>query len=273
VGTEVSPTRLLPSPTRLLPSPTRLLLTPPLSGALNMALDEVLLAGLGQPVIRVYEWQPHTITLGYGQRSTDLDEQACRRWGLDVTRRLTGGRAVLHGDELTYSVIAPPEALGGVRNISESYNRLCACLIAALGRAGISVAMSERHGGSSGHDPACFASAAGGDLCVDGRKLMGSAQCHKLGGVLQHGSLPRTVHDQQIAECLQRPPGATIGWTCLRELGVDLTPESFAEHLAAGFEPLLGPIEPVAQPTKDEWREAEALAESKYATEAWVRRI
>ncbi len=251
----------------------RLLLTPPLSGALNMALDEVLLAHLGEPVVRVYEWLPHTITLGYGQRAADVDHDACRRWALDVTRRLTGGRAVLHGDELTYSVIASPDSLGGVRNITESYHRLCACLIDALGRAGLSVAMSERHSGGTGHDPACFASAAGGDLCVDGRKLMGSAQCHKLGGVLQHGSLPRTVNDQQIADCLRRPTGATRGWTCLRELAVELTPSQFAAHLAAGFERLLGPFSPLAEPTADEWAQAEALAASKYAQADWVTRI
>lgn len=251
----------------------RLLVTPPLTGALNMALDEVLLASGGAPVIRVYEWLPHTITLGYGQRSTDVDEAACRRWGLDVTRRLTGGRAVLHGDELTYSVIAAPDALGGIRNITESYHRICACLIAALARAGITVALSDRHGGGTSHDPACFASAAGGDLSVDGRKLMGSAQCHKLGGVLQHGSLPRTVHDQQVADCLRRPAGATRGWTCLSELGIDLTPNQFAEHLAVGFEPLLGPTGPVAEPSADEWQAAQALAATKYGVEDWVRRI
>jgi lipoate-protein ligase A len=254
---------------------SRLLLTPPLPGALNMALDEVLLRAIGEtgPVVRVYQWSPPTLTLGYGQSAGDVDFAGCAARGVDVTRRLTGGRAVLHADELTYSVLVPADLLGVGRNVTQAYEMLSGGLARALGELGLDLGFSQRHRPDSGRDPACFASALGGDLTADGRKLVGSAQCHKFGGILQHGSLPLSVDLGLLAACLHRPPRARGDWTCLRELGRDLTPTAFAQALGRGFAGLCGPLGEPATPTPAETAAAEELARARYATDEWVRRL
>jgi lipoate-protein ligase A len=243
-----------------------------------MALDEVFLLSPAEPVLRVYQWRPACLSLGYGQRLAEIDRDGCAARGVDVTRRLTGGRAVLHAaDELTYSVILPAALLPVGRNISAAYDWISGGLRAALAQLGIEVERTERHG-AEGHDPACFASALGGDLAVDGRKLLGSAQCHKYGGILQHGSLPVTVDDDLLAGCLHRPPtAAPRAWTCLADLGRSVTPERFGQALAAGFAPLLGaPLfsTPRAdRPTAAEWALADRLVREKYGAESWTGRI
>ncbi|MBI2300291.1 MAG: lipoate--protein ligase family protein [Armatimonadetes bacterium] len=254
----------------------RLILTPPLPGALNMALDEVLLEGATRtgPALRLYAWSSPALSLGYGQRSDEVDFTGCREHGVDVTRRLTGGRAVLHADELTYSVVVPQELVGGLRGITESYRILSGGLIRALAELGLTaVCQPRRADARAARDPACFATALGGDLSVDGRKLIGSAQCHRFGGILQHGSLPIRLDAPLLAACLRRPPAAEVSWTCLAELGVEPDTARFAGALAAGFAPVFGAAPEPAEPTPDEWAAATALAQSKYAADEWVRRL
>lgn len=253
----------------------RLLLTPGLTGALNMALDEVHLRQVadGEPVVRVYTWQPWCLTLGYGQTSADVDRAACAAHGIDVTRRLTGGRAVLHAAELTYSVIVGAAQLDVGRNVTAAYQALSGGLAAGLATLGLATGFSERHRTETGRDPACFASALGGDLTASGRKLVGSAQCHKFGGILQHGSLPARIDEDLLAACLNRPPAAGRDWTCLEELGVSVSADQFARALAAGFEGLLGDLGEPREPTPEEWSAAAELAAERYADQEWIFRL
>ena len=253
----------------------RLLLTGPLTGAENMALDEWLLRAVTTtgPVMRVYTWQPPTVSLGYGQRCADLDDQACARLGFDVTRRLTGGRAVLHQHELTYSVAVEAERLNVGRSVTKAYGLLSGCLIDALARVGIEAGCRPSHRPrGEDRDPACFAATIGGDLAVGDAKLVGSAQCHKFGGILQHGSLPERIDDEALAACLHRPSAPRREWTCLEELGLSLTVEALAEALAGGFAELLGGRAVIGEPTEREWAGMRELAE-KYASDEWVKRI
>jgi lipoate-protein ligase A len=251
----------------------RLIVTEALPGALNMALDEVLLAGLGAPVLRVYRWRPACVTLGYGQSAADVDFEGCARRGVDVTRRLTGGRAVLHAaDELTYAVLVPADLLAVGRNVTAAYAKLCEGLLRALEILGITAEWSARHAGGP-RDPACFAAAQGGDLAVGGRKLLGSAQCHRFGGILQHGSLPLTIDESLLADCLRRPAGAAVDWTCLSELGVTVDAAGFGAALAEGFEPLFGGRAEGEAPKDGECAAARALAAEKYGAAGWVRRL
>ncbi len=221
-------------------------------------------------MLRLFSWSPPAISLGYAQRSDDVDFEACRRRGIDATRRLTGGRAVLHDDELTYGVVVEADRLRVGRSVTRAYALLCGGLIEALAAVGIEVAMTAA-GQRGERDPACFASALGGDLAVGGRKLVGSAQCHRHGGILQHGAIPRTIDDQALADCLRRPAGRRE-WTCLAELGVELSAESFASHLADGYAELLGGRAEIGAPSAEEWAGMRELA-AKYAGADWVRRL
>jgi lipoate-protein ligase A len=169
----------------------RLLVTPPASGAENMALDEALMdraRATGEWTLRVYGWATPTISLGRNQSARDrYDLDRIRSRGLAVVRRPTGGRAILHDREVTYSVTAPTGAAG---ELGESYRRINALLVAALNTLGVaaSVASPSTRAISPGMSP-CFDTPAAGELVVDGGKLAGSAQWRIDGALLQHGSI------------------------------------------------------------------------------------
>lgn len=185
----------------------RLLLTPPLPGADNMALDEALMArarGTGESVLRVYEWNGPTLSLGRNQQAAGLyDAEAAARSGIGFVRRLTGGRALLHHREITYSVTAPAERDASIRESYEWINRL---LIDGLSRLGVQASLATGRGTAMapGVTP-CFEVPAKGELVVGGRKLVGSAQWRDAGALLQHGSM-LVDDDQSLAVSLLRSP-------------------------------------------------------------------
>jgi lipoate-protein ligase A len=168
----------------------RFLLTPPFAGAENMALDEALMERArhtGEYVLRVYSWSRPTISLGRNQTAQgryDLDR--IRTLGFEVVRRPTGGRAILHYREVTYSVTAPVDDAGELR---QSYSRINDLLLHALRLLG---ANAELAGAARATRPGltpCFDEPAAGELVLDGRKLAGSAQWRSDGALLQHGSI------------------------------------------------------------------------------------
>src|SRR5512143_1238392 len=114
----------------------RLLITPPAHGAWNMAADESILEHIGRgeslPTLRLYAWEPACLSLGHAQPFADVDMTRLRQRGWEVVRRATGGRAILHTDELTYSVIAPNDETRLAGTVLESYNRLAQALLLAV---------------------------------------------------------------------------------------------------------------------------------------------
>lgn len=167
-------------------------------GARNMAVDEALMdVGRGGGVaLRFYRWDPPCLSLGRNQAAEGrYDPAAASRKGVDVVRRPSGGRAVFHHRELTYSVVAPAELWGGLR---ESYARINRALLRGLAGLGAEVGAAERgpDGGTPGPGRrACFRDPLPGEIVAAGRKLVGSAQWRHDGALLQHGSL--LLHDDQ----------------------------------------------------------------------------
>ena len=165
------------------------------SGAENMAIDEALLLSMAQtlepqPVLRFYGWSPATLSLGYAQSChKEVDEAACRREGIDIIRRPTGGRAVLHEYELTYSVIAPENNPNVVGTVIQSYLKISQALLKGLRSVGIDAEMVANAGKPQERSALCFEAPSWYELVVDGRKLVGSAQVRKGGMLLQHGSI------------------------------------------------------------------------------------
>jgi len=162
-----------------------------------MALDEAILLAVAEgrtsATLRFYTWQPPCLSVGYAQPLTrNFDIGACQAMGYGVVRRPTGGRAVLHIDELTYSVILPqddPRVAGGVVS---SYQKLSEGLLAGLRRLGVEATQAQpsRHELSEGRTAACFDLPSHFEIAVGGKKLVGSAQVRRRGVVLQHGALP-----------------------------------------------------------------------------------
>ena len=199
-------------------------------------LDEV--ARGAPPALRLYRWAPPALSLGRFQADDEVDVAACRRLGVEVVRRPTGGRAILHGGDLTYAV-ALPKPPGGAGAVDAVYRMLAGALIAGLARVGVDAAVA-RSDGSPG--PACFAGQAGSDLRVGDRKLCGSAQVYRGGAVLQHGALLLERLDFDETDVLHAIDGRPLDRAQLRaatvtlaELGAPADAGVIGDALVAGF--------------------------------------
>jgi lipoate-protein ligase A len=175
----------------------RIVVTPALGGAENMALDEALMERArqtGEWVFRVYSWATPTISLGRNQSASGrYDLARIQQLGFDIVRRPTGGRAILHHREVTYSVTAPVDEAGDLRQSYDRINRLLLHALRSLGVAA-SVFNPTTRAVSPGMSP-CFDEPSAGELTVEGRKLAGSAQWRADGALLQHGSI--LIEDDQ----------------------------------------------------------------------------
>jgi lipoate-protein ligase A len=217
-----------------------------------MALDEALLEshrqGLAPPALRLYAWARPTVSLGYAQRVEPDQLDTWHAAGADVVRRPTGGRAVVHAGDLTYSLVTsglPP-------GVAASYRRIAAALGVGLARLGAPVSLAAG-AAPPGRGPACFAAATQADMCLDGRKLVGSAQVRRHGAVLQHGSLylARTPW-------LDMLPGQSALATLPEVLGRPVSAEEVGTALAAGLSEALDVELTPGAPTP--WELAQAAA-------------
>jgi len=232
----------------------RLLLDGPGAGPWNMGMDEALLSSVvagGTATLRLYRWDGPWLSLGYSQNLSPDAMDACERAGVGVVRRVTGGRAVLHGGDLTYTVAAASSQLP--EGLSASYAVVCQALSSALGRIGVPVDPAPGDLPSAPAEFDCFASTAGHEISVAGRKLAGSAQRRAGGGVLQHGSIRVQPDPPQIARLCGIAPDRS---TSLAELGRDPTAEALEQACIAGFSEALGCSFELDTPTTCERRKA-----------------
>ena len=221
---------------------------PPATGAENMERDRLLLnelvVGARPATLRFYSWKPACISLGLGQQEDILDMHAVRAAGLDVVRRPTGGQALLHDDELTYSVVASQQdpVVGGT--LMQSYHAISEALLAGLAQLGIDgVGAPCEPRPASGLTPVCFASASAEEVLVDGRKLLASAQWRSRGAFLQHGSLLLTDRQPELPRYLCDGAARQIKpmSVSLSELiGEIPSRDELIAMLSAGFERALG---------------------------------
>lgn len=242
----------------------RLVLDEAASGARNMAVDEALLlchaAGDSLPTLRFYDWNPACISLGRFQKSLSLASQ------FDIVRRPTGGRAVLHQHEITYAAVLREELLPpDARSVVGAYRFLSAGLVEGLKRLGIEAALARGETESEGAAN-CFASSARCDFLVDGRKLIGAAQCRKQGAILQHGSILLRANAQAWEEALG---GTMSGTVSLRDLGIVAPRAQIIEALGAGVAQKLGVEWEISALTNREEDVAHCLHKQKYACPDW----
>lgn len=163
------------------------------TGQENMQIDSDLLEyaiknQLKEPIFRLYGWSPACVSLGRNQKSDFLDLDFLKQNNIDYVRRLTGGRALLHDNEITYSYICPISFLENGENVVNSYKEISKILIDAFKKLDIELDF----GGTkkvNGHKDYCMLVSTGADLCYKNRKLIGSAQFRKEGYILQHGSI------------------------------------------------------------------------------------
>lgn len=169
----------------------------PGDGATQMATDRAVLENaieFGKPTMRVYRWEPHCISLGYHQSLENIDLDRCLEDGIDVVRRPTGGRAVFHTEEVTYSVVIPEGSDYYSQSIAEVYNLISRGLVRGILNLGVPAELQRRSLDYHSHyrtalSMNCFSAASRNEIIVDGKKLVGSAQRRLSCGVLQHGSI------------------------------------------------------------------------------------
>jgi lipoate-protein ligase A len=180
----------------------------PADGAWNMALDRAIQiareAGEAPPTLRLYQWKRPTVTLGRFQRVSGVDTGVCADEGIDVVRRFTGGRGVLHDDELTYSVAAGIDD-GIPRGVTASYRVLCGGLVEAYRALGVEADLTSRPRGDGASD-ACYLHATSADLSLGAMKLSGSAQVWLGSTVMQHGSFTLTRDLERDARVFRLDP-------------------------------------------------------------------
>jgi len=269
----------------------RLLITPPLDGATNMAIDEAILYALaeghGTPTIRFFQWEPPCLSLGYNQHWDEINEAACRKRGYTWTRRATGGKAILHTDEATYSLIIPqddPRIQGG---IVASYRVLSFGLLRGLEKLGLQTAqaskdevLAQRRAAKGG--PVCFDTPSRYEITWQGKKLIGSAQLRRKKIVLQHGTLPLHGDLNRIIDVLNfsdtereqqqqlLPHRAT---TLEQALGKVLSFDEVINALAHGFAEQLNLTLKEMSLTEQEQTLVEKLRAEQYGNENWLKRV
>jgi lipoyl(octanoyl) transferase len=254
--------------------PWRLLIDPPASGAVNMATDEALMGrarATGEWVLRVYGWARPTLSLGRNQPARGLyDVRSLRERGVDIVRRPTGGRAVLHHREVTYSVTGPAAAAG---SLAESYARVNRLLVDGLRRLGVNATLATPVGSAPiPSDAPCFDTPTKGELVSSGRKLVGSAQWRDREALLQHGSI--LVDDDQgiVAALLRRSaPPPPVPATLRALLGRAPTLEEVGCALGAALATLEGDVITMLE-IDAEMQRAIACAAARYADDAWTWR-
>jgi lipoyl(octanoyl) transferase len=272
------------------PGRWRLLYSGEAVGAWNMALDEAILEAVGRgespPTLRLFAWSPPCLSIGYSQPVADVDSDAVDRYCWHLVRRPTGGRAILHTDELTYSVIAPLHEPRVAGSVLESYRRLSVALVESLRMLGISVQANKEYPTTvktNSGGPVCFDVPSNYEITVDGKKLIGSAQARRMGGVLQHGSLPLGGDLTRITLGLAYKEEAARRAAASRllerattvEMILKRTPDwkAAADFFVDGFSRALNLTFEAAEPTAYEIERARELAIEKYASDRWTNKL
>lgn len=278
--------------------------------AYNMAVDEAIAINVRggdlPPTLRLYGWLGPSVSLGSFQKITDINLQYCIRNNIPVVRRPTGGRGILHDDELTYSFSSKNEGEFSA-GLLETYRKLSAAFQFALNKIGLNVTIKMRReaGRNLTRSPLCFQSTSYGEISFDGKKLIGSAQKRWSDGFLQQGSIPYSINYEKLtrvfninneplatsADRTVTPPlqpiievnsvnsvvlwgkgkeGKSISMVGLKELLKDLDDKRFKEHIKSAFEEVFNITLVDSQLSPREEELALRLLSEKYQNTQWT---
>jgi lipoate-protein ligase A len=267
----------------------RLIINSPNEGPWNMAVDEAILESVAKkvkpPTLRLYAWNPYCLSLGHAQPATDVNLQALKAkvWGL--VRRPTGGKAILHADEITYAIIAPIDEPRVSGTVLESYQRLSKALLTALTFLGIQADSKPKESANRRlpMNPICFESPSDYEITSNGKKIIGSAQARRLHSVLQHGSIPLFGNIARIAHVLNYNSAAEKKETEINlrlKAGTvkdiihkQISWQIFSEAIIDGFSKELNIIFIHDNLSNEEIFRAKELVRTKFGLDEWTFRI
>jgi len=258
----------------------RLLDSGPQNGFLNMAVDQAIAHAVetekAEPTIRFYTWAVPALSIGAFQPIREVNLDRCRAMGIPVVRRITGGRALLHEAEMTYSVACPIPSPFFPSSLQDCCHIIAEALQLGLQQIGLTaqIVPPMHRQRTKPHSPDCFSTPSLYELTVDGRKLVGSAQRRWLKVFLQHGSIPirtdRRLEKELMVGVIENHSQKTVRLSDL----LDSVPsvEKIKDALAFGFEKRLGITLKKGHLTLEENAQAQELARTRYAADAWNHR-
>ncbi len=205
------------------------------TGSKNMQLDSQLLdfaiaKELKEPILRLYGWSPACVSLGRNQKDDFIDYALLHKKKIDAIRRITGGRAIFHDDEITYSYITPAEILPHGENVNSSYKDISQILIDRFSKLGIELEFGGTKKSVHNVDY-CMLVSTGADLCYKGKKLIGSAQFRKGGYILQHGSILYDYNKELLNEIFHEDIN-TDCITSIKEINPEISREDIINLLS-----------------------------------------
>jgi len=238
--------------------------------ATNMAIDSAILYEVSNkrspPTLRIYRWYPSAVSLGYFQSVyEEVNLERCKKYGVDIVRRITGGGAVYHdfNGEITYSIILPERLQGIPQDIIKSYKELCKGIILALNELGLKAEFKPVN-----------------DIIVNGRKISGNAQTRKTGVILQHGTILMdldvkkmfsvlNVSKEKISDKLIKSVEDRVT-SIKKELGQSVTFENVASSLINGFSTALGFEYKIDKLTEEEETLEKQYIKNQFGNKKWT---
>lgn len=246
---------------------------------MNMAIDEAIassvLEGASPPTLRFYGWKTPSITIGAFQRLSDINMDYCRDMGIPIVRRPTGGRAILHGNDLTYSFSSPNTAPFFSEGLLKSYSYISEAFLRGFREMGIPVQLKSRRerGRVLTGSALCFQSVSYGEITLNGKKLLGSAQKRWKRGFLQQGSLLLKTNSEEMQRVFNRATRDSIlsTMTGLLDVYPEIDLKTLKEAIIKGFKEVFNAEFKYSSLTTDERSLAEKLCREKYARSEWLK--
>lgn len=248
--------------------------------ATNMAVDEALFLcyrkNVSVPTLRLYGWRPAAISVGCSQSAEELlNDDACAREGIGIVQRPTGGGAIFHDRELTYSLILAQSDIGPACHVKESYEMITSFLLVAYKNLGADASFAKNKGkilqASPLIAPFCFSRKEEYDIVIEGKKIGGNAQKRRHDIILQHGSIPLSFRKEEAARFLKNPDILkNTQVTCVDEIAREkMDFNKLADALIKAFSFHFKTILKEGTLTREEEQKAQELKKEKYAGPRW----
>jgi lipoate-protein ligase A len=258
----------------------RIIDTGSMNAAYNMALDEAIsrsvLNGSVPPTLRLYGWSVPSVSLGYFQSIREIDVPYCKGNSIPIVRRPTGGRAILHGREVTYSFSAKNEGPSFSDGLLSTYGSLSRAFHRALSSLGIDVSVKTRQARARDltKSALCFQSVSYGELSVGDKKVMGSAQKRWREGFLQQGSIQLRIDSEEMERVFRKADRQHIlsSMTGLENIISSLSRDALAASIREAFEEVFQVQLITSDLSEEEGELALHLQREKYLSEEWTFR-
>ena len=243
----------------------------------NMALDEAIAIsvrkGNSLPALRLYSWDRPSVSLGCFQRIGDINTEYCRDSDIPIVRRPTGGRAILHNSELTYSFSIRDDHEAFSKGLLDSYSKISTAFGLAFRKIGVQAESKKQRekGRILTRSPLCFQSSSFGEILINNKKIVGSAQKRWRDGLLQQGSIPYSIEESLVRKVFRLNPSQDLKESLagLKDIISALNEEEFRETIRISFEETFDISFIPAVPSPEEEATALRLEKEKYQTPQW----